>query len=1020
MPSKSPDLLTPEQRAAFVRIPDDLADREIARYYTFTPDDLAVIKRRRRAANKLGFAVQLAVLRFPGRTITELPSIPARLLAYIAQQVGVDGAIFAHYGMRENTIYEHLDEIRAVFGFRNYDWRAMRQLMRHLLPLAMESDRPIPLIEAALDRLRSMKVIAPGMTTLEQLIVRTLRHGEQRVQQLLLQPLTAEHTAALDALLCAKTGRFRQSRITDLQWLRLSPGLPSAPQLEHILDRIAFLHRLQLPPIDARLHRNRVLLLARCCGRYGAQPLASFAAARKYTLLLPYLHELRHDGVDAALDMFDTVWMELCRKSEAKQEQHIAAHAHDLNTHVHILATVAEAFLHAEAEGLDPFQTVYRSVPKALVITTVQQARAIARPPTFDYLDLLESKYLPLRQALLQFYRTLPFQPFRRRDPAILALEHIIVLADRKQRVTTITATVGRKTIYAPLAHVNERWRPYVLSGTTINPNYYEAAAFEKLRAGLRSGDIAVTDSRRYQPFESYIIPKAQWAVHCAQGTTRLAETGDAHQYLAEAAARIQAQLAALHNELSPTSGLRLDAQGQFHLTPIEANVPEKAKALSRHLYRMLPRPDLPDLFREVNDWTNFLDQATHLNTEVPLLGSQAMPLLAATMATGMNLGLSAMAKAPSFTDRQLAWAADWYLRDSTLQAMLVTLDNFILHQALARFWGAGTASSSDGLRIRLGVKAPNAQRNREHFDDMRGLTLYLLLGDVPAPLRQQIISTNASEAWYTIDGLCNHETEFNIQEHSTDTGGSSEHVFGMCHFLGFRFAPRIAAPLDRHLWTIGQPADYGPLNTLLKGRVSTRLIVDHWEELKRLAGSIRHGVTPSSVLMRKLASYPRQNQLAQALAEVGKIEQTLHLLDCYRDEAVRRRIERRLDRHESANALGRAVFFGRRGVMRDRAFQDQMHRASCLVIVMAAIIAWNTVYLMDAISALRAKGEEVPDELLPHIAPLGWRHINLLGRYEFQGPSYSLDQRRPLRTEAAGELDVPLDDEPDTEAGAW
>src|SRR6266508_3228623 len=604
MPSKSPDLLTPEQRAAFVRIPDDLSDREIARYYTFTPDDLVVIKRRRRPANKLGFAVQLALLRFPGRTITEIPSIPVQILAYIAHQVGVEGTAFAHYGTRKNTIYEHLDEIRAVFGFRNYDWRAMRQLMVYLLPLAMESDRPIPLIEAALDLLRSMQVIAPGMTTLEQLIVRVLRRGEWRVQQLLLEPLTAEHKAALDALLCAKTGRFRQSRITDLQWLRLSPGLPSAPQLEHILDRIAFLHRLQLPPIDARLHRNRVLLLARRCGRYGAQPLASFPAARKYTLLLPYLQELRHDGVDAALDMFDTVWMELYRKSEAKQEQHIADHAHDLNTHVHILAAVAEAFLHAEAAGLDPFQTVYRSVPKAVVITTVQQARAIARPPTFDYLDLLEPKYLPLRQALLQFYRTLPFQPFR----------------------------------------------------------------------------------RRYQPFESYLIPKAQWAVHGVQGTTRLAETGDAHQYLAEATKRIDAQLAALQNELSLTSGLRLSEQGHFHLTPIEANVPEQAKALSRRLYRMLPRPDLPDLFREVNDWTNLLDQATHLNTELPLFGSQAMPLLAAIMAMGTNLGLSAMAKASSFTDRQLAWAADWYLRDSTLQAMLVTLDNLNMRQPLARF----------------------------------------------------------------------------------------------------------------------------------------------------------------------------------------------------------------------------------------------------------------------------------------------------------------------------------------------
>jgi hypothetical protein len=161
---------------------------------------------------------------------------------------------------------------------------------------------------------------------------------------------------------------------------------------------------------------------------------------------------------------------------------------------------------------------------------------------------------------------------------------------------------------------------------------------------------------------------------------------------------------------------------------------------------------------------------------------------------------------------------------------------------------------------------------------------------------------------------------------------------------------------------------------------VSTRLIVDHWEEMQRLASSIRHGVTPASVLMRKLASYPRQNQLAQALAEVGKVEQTVHLLESYGSEAVRRRIERRLDRHESANALGRALFFGRQGVMRDRVFQDQMHRASCLVIVMAAIIAWNMVYLEDAITTLRANGEDIPDALISHIAPLGWR---LMGRAE-------------------------------------
>src|SRR5215217_4689843 len=86
---KTPTLLSPAQRAQFVRIPDDLSDREIARFYTFSAPEFAVIKHHRRPANRLGFAVQLAVLRFPGRTLTDLPDIPVQVLDYIAGQVRV-------------------------------------------------------------------------------------------------------------------------------------------------------------------------------------------------------------------------------------------------------------------------------------------------------------------------------------------------------------------------------------------------------------------------------------------------------------------------------------------------------------------------------------------------------------------------------------------------------------------------------------------------------------------------------------------------------------------------------------------------------------------------------------------------------------------------------------------------------------------------------------------------------------------------------------------------------------------
>jgi len=200
--------------------------------------------------------------------------------------------------------------------------------------------------------------------------------------------------------------------------------------------------------------------------------------------------------------------------------------------------------------------------------------------------------------------------------------------------------------------------------------------------------------------------------------------------------------------------------------------------------------------------------------------------------------------------------------------------------------------AEADGLRVRLGVQAAIADRNAAYFDDGWGLTIYLHLADVGPPFRQRVIRTNESEAWYVIDALCNHETEFEIKEHFTDTGGSSEHVFGACLFLGFRFSPRIADMLGQQLWTIGKRKDYGVLNPLLKGRIATRLIIEHWDGVQRMIASIRHGTVPASLLMRKLAAYPRQHQLAVTLAEIGKIERTCHLLECLRSEAKRRTIE--------------------------------------------------------------------------------------------------------------------------------
>jgi TnpA family transposase len=118
MVAKTPRLLTAEQRDAFVRIPADLSERDLGRFYTLSARDLQIIDRHRRPANRLGFAVQLGLLRFPGRTLADVPEVPARVVEYIAQQVGADPGVFEQYGQRDHTVFEHLDELRREFGFR--------------------------------------------------------------------------------------------------------------------------------------------------------------------------------------------------------------------------------------------------------------------------------------------------------------------------------------------------------------------------------------------------------------------------------------------------------------------------------------------------------------------------------------------------------------------------------------------------------------------------------------------------------------------------------------------------------------------------------------------------------------------------------------------------------------------------------------------------------------------------------------------------------------------------------------
>jgi len=412
---KIPTYLNPEQRNALTHIPPDLSDREIARYYTFTEKERELINRRRRASNRLGFAVQLALLKFPGRTLMEVKEVPKPVLAAIAEQVGVPASAFTSYGDRENTLYEHLDELRRECGFRSCGWREYLLVARALLPDAMESDRPLPLIERALEHLRTKGILAPNMIYVEHLVWIVLKIAERRLLRTLTQPLTLEQSTRLDGLLHADTGIRGATR---LSWLRQAPGMASPKSIKRLIERLSFLRDLSLPALPVTLHQNRVLQLAHKCSKYQAQPLLNLPCDRRHALLVAYLFELSQDLTDHALDQFDKLLGELLRKGERRQEKHLRINSRKMNSHLTILTKAMDAFLLARTEGHDPVQALLDTVPEAQLQATVDSAKQFLRPEDLDSLDLIESRYAPMRKTLLSLYQALDFQPFRRSEPS--------------------------------------------------------------------------------------------------------------------------------------------------------------------------------------------------------------------------------------------------------------------------------------------------------------------------------------------------------------------------------------------------------------------------------------------------------------------------------------------------------------------------------------------------------------------------------------------------------------------------
>jgi TnpA family transposase len=977
-------LLTSDERQALLGIPDD--EESLIRHYTLSPKDRLQAEVRRRPHNQLGYAVQLCIMRYPGRVLGMDEDPPAAVVAYVAEQLGIDPDVFASYARRIPTRFEHSHRLAKYLGVRTATRDDRRAALLAAAEAASVTENGLPIMTAIVHELRRRGVLLLPDAALEKIGLAGRAIARQRAEAALLDGLSTDQMEQLETLLLVDPA-VQQTR---LAWLRSAPDAPSADNLIGLMDRLTFVRALAIDlQRQARIHPERWTQIVREGDVTPAWLVADFGVRRRRATLVAQAITLEQTLTDAAVTMFNKLIGRLFAQANTRHKKRYVEAQQDTTKVLRLFRDTLRALVVASDTGRNAIDVLDDEVGWHRLLQAQPEVEAMVRDADPDPLLLAAERYSTIRKYTARFLETFTFCSSRKHDSLLAAIGTLKTLQ-----------TANRRTLpeRVPIGHLSPRSRKLIFGDAGPDRRLYEIATLAVLRERLRSGDIWVEGSRAFRPLDEQLMPKPAFAALKATDELQLGVRGDAVAYLSEARQTLDFRLKRLAYRArnGRLEGVRIEA-GQLVVTPLPGDVPAAAEELKWELADMYPLIEVPDLLMEVHHWTGFADRFTHVRTQEPPRSIPAM--LAGVLADATNLGARRMAAASKgVSPQEIAWKRIFHTRPETYKLAQACITERHAEHPHAALWGDGSTASSDGQFFQASDRAGLRSDINLHYSSEPGSKFYSHLSDQYGYFSILPISATESEAPYVLDGLFDHETELDIQEHFTDTGGASDHVFGLFALTGRRFAPRLRNLKDRKLHTFEKPDAYPALQGHIGVPINTSLIMEYWDDLLHLAASIQTRTVAPSTILKRLAASRNPSQLARALRELGRLERTLFMIEWYSDPALRRRCQAGLNKGEAAHKLKRAVFFHERGEIRDRSFESQAFRASGLNLVVSAIIHWNTVYLGRAVDHLRHQGRIIRPEVLKHVSPLSWEHINLTGTYAWGEQPVLVDGFRPLR----------------------
>ena len=989
------DFLTSEQKARYGQFSGEPNEVQLARYFHLDEADLAFIDNRRGDQNRFGVALQLGCIRFLGTFGSDLSRVPVNTQWFVARQLGItDITILSRYAQRETTRREHQALIRHQYAYREWTWPWSFRLSRLLYTRSwISNERPSLLFDWATGWLIQHKILLPGASTLTHLISEVRERATNRLWLRLSALPTPEQITRLETLLQVPEG----SRTSHFDRYRKGPTTISGPAFNQAVDRylelksfgMQSLKWIGIPPV-------RFKSIARHAGIISMHKIARMPVIKRTAILVAFAKAYETIALDEALDVLDLLITAIAGEAKKCGQKKRLRTLKDLDQSALALAEVCTLVLNEGMQDELLRSAVFARISRAKLAESIATVCELARPHDDHYPDERVEQYGRVRRFLPKLLSHIEFKAAPAGAVTLQAFQYLAgFLESRKPLLEK-----------APLEIISHPWRRLVFDKEgRVTKRGYTLCFLDKLQDSLRRRDIYVENSDRWGDPRIKLLQGQEWQTHrilvCRSLGPPLNPQEAIHGLVRQLDDTYQ-QVAAHYND---NPAVQLDLSGKRPTLTIthfdKLDEPPSLTRLSQQVETLLPRVDLAELLLEIQAHTGFADEFTHVSEAHARAEDLTISVCAVLLAEACNIGWEPLIKpqVPALTRHRLSWVKQNYLRAETLvkaNAKLVDAQSMF---PLARTWGGGDVASADGMRFVAPIRTLNAGPNRKYFGSSRGITWYNFISDQFSGFHGVVVPGTLRDSIFVLEGLLEQQTGLNPVEIMTDTAGASDMVFGLFWLLGYQFSPRLADAGESVFWRVDKTADYGVLNDLARSCVNLNKIEEHWDDMMRIAGSLKLGIVQASELIRSLLKSDRPSRLAQAIIEAGRINKTLYLLNYVDDEDYRRRILTQLNRGESRHAVARAICHGQRGEIKKRYREGQEDQLGALGLVTNALVLWNTLYMQAALDHLRQQGEEVKAKDEARLSPLSHKHVNMLGHYSFTlAEQVTNGQLRPLK----------------------